>query len=140
VLAVVDYSLVDHHLLVYLKKHLKVNHIIFIVANVKRSYKMKIERLNGDTIIFFPKIEIKVAYMMVKALYQAFKLQFLKDCVEDLEVEMQPKLTMVVHNFICEKCFTMVNSKDENYLKVTRNGDTTHQHRECKPLKENRPE
>lgn len=101
---------------------------------------MKIERLNGDTIIFFPKIEIKIAYYVIKALYTVFKLQFIKDCLEDMEVEMQPKLTMVVHNHLCEKCFTMVNDKSENCLKITHDGDIKYVHNVCPSLKEGRPE
>ena len=102
---------------------------------------MKIIYETGTGVILaFPKEELKVAVQVLNAMYSVSKLSFIREAIEDIEVELRPKLTLVVHNFICEKCFTMVNDKDENYLKVIRNGDTKHQHRECKPLKENRPE
>lgn len=101
---------------------------------------MQINRgTNGEILLFFPKSEQLAALQILKALYTVSKLSFIKECIDDIEADMRPKLSMVVHNHICEKCFTMVNDKDENCIKVIRDGDEMFRHRTCPPLKENRP-
>jgi hypothetical protein len=92
--------------------------------------------INGETILYFPKIELGVVYQILKALYAIYKRQFfnadfIKECTDDMEAEMRPRLTMVVENHLCEKCFTFFNSKDENSLKIDRDGDVTWRHKVC---------
>jgi hypothetical protein len=106
-----------------------------------RRKKMEIhwKEMSGAILIVFPQKEAKVALQVLKGLNNVFKLSFIKEAIDDIEASLRPKLTMVVHNHLCEKCFTMVNDKDENCLKVTHDGDTMYRHQTCPTLKENRP-
>lgn len=102
---------------------------------------MKIERLNGDTILFFPKIEIRIALLVLKALYKGCQMSFIREAIEDMEAEIQPKLTLVSHFHFCKSCTMEIDDRvGDNFIKITNDGDTLWVHRNCPPLKEGRPE
>ena len=90
--------------------------------------------------IFFTLGEITFATKVLEGIYKATGLDFVKEAMDDITRDMlPPKLELVVHNHLCQKCFRMVNDKDENSLKVIHDGDIMYQHKKCKELKSDRP-
>lgn len=90
--------------------------------------------------IAFNMNEIQVVLQILKSIYNFCGAEFIRRAINDIENDLKPKkLTMVVHNHLCEKCFMMVNDKDENSLRIERDGDVTWRHKQCPELKQNRP-
>ena len=101
---------------------------------------MQIRRgMNGETILYFPGNELKAVLAILRAMYTVTKLPFILECIEDMEVELRPKITLVVHNHLCSECCMMVDDKSENSLRIERDGDITWRHKQCQELKKNRP-
>ena len=91
--------------------------------------------------IFFQENELKFAMSVLRGINAVVKQSFIQECIDDVERHLAPKrLELVVHNHICDKCFMMVNDKDENTLKITRDGDVMWRHKKCKELKNDRPQ
>ena len=89
--------------------------------------------------LFFPKDELRQALQVLKAIYLACPMTFIAEAIEDIEVELRPRLTLVSHNHLCEVCFRMVDDLGENAIHLIGETDKW-KHRECKPLKDNRPD
>jgi hypothetical protein len=108
----------------------------------ERRHKMQINRgTNGEILLFFPKSEKLAALQILKALYTVSKLSFIRECIEDIEVEMRPKLTLVSHFHYCKSCCMEIDDRvGDNFIKITHDGDTLWVHRNCPPLKDVRPE
>lgn len=98
---------------------------------------MRIEYQKDEGVaIAFNLNELHIALQLLYALYNFCGAEFIKKAIDDIEHDLKPKqLTMVVHNHLCEKCFRMVNDKDDNCLRFERDGDISYRHKECPPLK-----
>lgn len=94
---------------------------------------------NGAILMKFPKSELAFVVQLLKSIYQVTRLSFIREAFEDFEQELRPRLTLVVHNHLCQKCYRMINDKEDNFYKMDKDGDVTYRHKICPPLKENRP-
>ena len=90
--------------------------------------------------IAFPLQELKVALAVLKGIYAISPLSFIKEAIDDIEYDLQPKELQTVNYFhLCKKCFMEVDERSDNSLKITRDGDIQWKHRKCVDLKQNRP-
>lgn len=102
---------------------------------------MEVHRLeSGATIIAFPPQENRVALSVLKALYQVTRLTFIREAIEDLDRELTPKLRLVSHFHYCNKCQCEIDDRvGDNFIHIQTPKDDVWVHRNCIPLKENRP-
>ena len=90
--------------------------------------------------IIFSMVEIKVALAVLKGLYKFFKMDFIREAIEDIEADMQPKkLPMINYYHWCKECGRDLDERDDNAISITKDGDTYWKHKVCLPLKPNRP-
>jgi len=91
--------------------------------------------------LYFPKIELKVALGILKAIYALQKLSFVKEAIDDLEIDLRPRLTMVSHYHFCLECMREIDDRDggDNYYHYENGVNNGWKHRECPPFKESRP-
>lgn len=90
--------------------------------------------------IIFSMVEIKVALAVLKGLYKFFKMDFIREAIEDIEADMQPKkLPMINYHHICTRCCMVMDERDENVMHYTNGKIDSWHHRLCLPLKPNRP-
>lgn len=102
---------------------------------------MQIKRETNGAILFqFPRVELKVALSILKAIYTVSKVSFIKECIDDLEIELRPRLTLVSHFHYCKKCVGEINDcVGDNFIHYTNDDQDHWRHRVCPPLKPNRP-
>jgi hypothetical protein len=102
---------------------------------------VQIRYVKGEGVaLAFSLKELPFAVGILQGIYKMCGANFIKEAIDDIENDLKPKkVALVVHNHLCEKCFTMVNGKDENSLKMVRDGDVTWRHKKCPTLKKNRP-
>lgn len=101
---------------------------------------MQIDYRQGKGLaLYFPPNELKVALGILKAIYSVSKLEFVAEAIKDLEDDLLPrKIPFINHFHLCEKCFMMVDDREENVVHL--NGTVNRwKHRVCKDLKTNRP-
>lgn len=99
---------------------------------------MKVYYKKGEHVIIkFGNHELKQALGVLKALAQYFKATFLLDVAADLQRDLDapPLLTYKLRYRCCENCFTMIDTRTDEYMHV----DDTYLHKNCPQLKENRP-
>lgn len=90
--------------------------------------------------IIFSMVEIKVALAVLRGLYKFFKMDFIREAIEDIEADMQPKkLPMINYHHICNRCCMMVDERSDNALHYTNGNIDVWNHKLCPPLKDNRP-
>lgn len=86
-------------------------------------------------IIHFPAKEMKQALGVLKALAQYFKADFLFKAAQELEHDLQERITYDPRYHPCENCFTEIDVRTGNCMYV----DSTWLHKECPTLKGGRP-
>lgn len=92
------------------------------------------------TFLLFPPNEVRVALGVLKAIHKVCGGDFILTAINDMEDDLKPKLLpMINHWHCCSVCFRDCDERDDNVMCLTRDGDTTWRHRECKPLNPNRP-
>lgn len=100
-------------------------------------------RINLDQtrglLIHFPPNELRVALSVLMALYTVSKASFIREAIEEIKMMLRPRLTLVSHNHLCESCFRMVDDQGDNAIHMTGIVDKW-KHRNCLPLKQDRPD
>ena len=95
---------------------------------------------NGGVLLVFPQGELKVALSVLKALNKVSPLPFIGQAISDIEADMQPKqLPMVNYHHVCHKCFRDLDERDKDSIHFINGDDEKWFHRDCPPLKDNRP-
>ena len=103
---------------------------------------MIIKHESGKAIgLGFPVTEFKTALYILKALYKATSLGFIREAIEDLEEDMKPKAITFVSDHMCEHCKMMMNVKDPNcFNMITRDLEGKEEskwiHYQCPVLKQ----
>ena len=102
---------------------------------------MKIQYRQGKGIaLYFPVSELKVALGILKAIYTISKLEFVHEAIKDLEDDLLPrKLPMINYFHLCCSCYRELDERDPDSLHIVTETDDVYKHRNCPPLKENRP-
>lgn len=91
-------------------------------------------------LIHFPQDELRVALQVLKALYTVTHLTFIREAIEDVEVALRPRLTLVSHYHFCEKCFTEINDAvGDNFVHYVDDKTDKWKHKICPSLKPVRP-
>lgn len=85
--------------------------------------------------IFFPVSELKFALSVLKGIQAVVKLDFIQEAIDDLEVAVRPRLTLITHFHLCSECYREVDDRHHDTLKIGRDDDITYKHRVCPPLK-----
>ena len=96
------------------------------------------DKANGNEFalaIGFRKEELKFALNVLKGINSVVKLSFIQEAIEDIEVSLRPRLTLVTHYHLCSGCCREVDDRDPNTLKIGKDDDITYKHRVCPPLK-----
>jgi hypothetical protein len=102
--------------------------------------KINIDQTRG-LLIHFPPPELRVALSVLKALYTVSKASFIKSAIEEVEMMLRPRLTLVSHYHYCHNCQMEIDDRvGDNFIHYTSETDDKWFHRYCTPLKENRPE
>lgn len=97
------------------------------------------EKSQGVKIQFSPS-ELNIALLVLKAIYRGTDAEFIKDVIDDIEEDLKPKpLPMINYWHCCVKCTRSIDEREENTMRITRDGDTLWQCRVCEPFKQNRP-
>lgn len=90
--------------------------------------------------IGFRKSELNFALSVLKGIQSVLNTKFLAEAIQDLESYIAPKrLPMINYFHICQSCFREVDERDENTMCISKDGDTKWRHRNCPPLKKDRP-
>ena len=98
----------------------------------------------GVALVFTPT-EIRIALLILKAIYRGNPADFIGQAISDIEADLQPKqLPIVNHQHICEHCFMMLDKRDPNAFHMTTRSisgeeDKKWVHYKCPELKPNRP-
>jgi len=100
--------------------------------------KILIADTNAVSLQFQPA-EMRVAINLLKIILSQVNVAYIREAIEELESRLRPKLTLVSHFHLCESCFRMVDDHEENAIHLTGEVDKW-KHRNCPPLKPNRPE
>lgn len=101
--------------------------------------KINIDQTRG-LLIHFPPPELRVALSVLKALYTVSKASFIKEAIEEVEMMLRPRLTLISHFHYCFKCFCEVDDTKANAIHLVTDNDDKWTHRDCPKLKPNRPE
>lgn len=89
--------------------------------------------------IGFPVTEFGAAVHILKAVYKVSKLAFIREAIEDIESDLAPRLPMVNYFHCCQKCFRMLDEREDNTICITKDGDMKWKHKNCLPINPNRP-
>lgn len=101
--------------------------------------KILYDKEQGVALSFPPK-EFKFALLILKAIYRAAPMDFVKTCIDDMEKDMAPKLLpMINYKHLCESCYRIIDERDENTMRFQKNDDVKYKCRVCKPLRKDRP-
>lgn len=101
--------------------------------------KILYDKEQGVALSFPPK-EFKFALLILKAIYKAAPLDFVKTCIDDMEKDMAPKLLPMINYFHwCESCGRDIDERSENTMRFQKNDDVKWRCRVCKPLNPKRP-
>ena len=101
--------------------------------------KILYDKEQGIALSFPPK-EFKFALLILKAIYKAAPLDFVKTCIDDMEKDMAPKLLPMINYFhTCHKCFCEIDERSDNALHLTTEKDDKWIHKQCPTLKKDRP-
>jgi hypothetical protein len=102
--------------------------------------QLKFDKTSGLLIYFAPN-ELKFAVAMLKGINQVVKMSFIQECIDDIEIHLQPKKQLPFINYfhLCRSCFRTIDERDENTMCLTKDGDTKWKCRVCKPLNPHRP-
>ena len=90
--------------------------------------------------LFFTMNEIQIALLILKAVYKSNPEHFIGQAINDIEADMRPKLPAINYHHICHKCFRDLDERNPDSIHIIIDGDERWVHRECIPLKDNRPE
>jgi hypothetical protein len=111
----------------------------FTVGGERKKMQIQIHPGTG-VIILFPQSERHVALAVLKALYTATGQEFIKEAIKSIEEDLKPKaLPFINYWHWCTGCGRDLDERDENAISITKDGDTSWKHRECPPLKKDRP-
>lgn len=101
--------------------------------------KVYYNKTSGIGLLFQPN-EFQAAITILDVIYKVTGLEVIKESIEAIKVEFQPKqIPFINHYHICKKCACEVNDQSDNALQVTIDGDTNWEHFTCPTLKDNRP-
>lgn len=102
---------------------------------------MMIRHVIGEGVILvFPKSERLVVLTILRVLYKANQQDFLKEAIEGIEAEdTQKALPMVNYFHLCQRCFRDLDERDANSIHYIKDNNEKWFHRDCLPLKNNRP-
>lgn len=90
--------------------------------------------------LYFPKIELKVALSILKAIYSIQKLSFVKAAIDDLERDLQPSPPVSSHFHFCEECKCEIDDRvGDNFIHYKNGENERWTHHVCPKLKETRP-
>lgn len=81
----------------------------------------------------FPLKEFQIALHILRAMYKATKLDFIREAIADIERDMAPKLTIVNYYHLCQHCFKDLDEREDNAICITKNGDQKWKHKFCIP-------
>lgn len=102
--------------------------------------KVYYNKTSGIGLLFQPN-EFQAAITILDVIYKVTGLEVIKESIEAIKVEFQPKQVPFVNHFhFCAKCFCELDDRTDNVLQVTVDGDTNFVHSICPTLKQNRPE
>lgn len=101
--------------------------------------KINFDPMRG-LLIHFPPNELRVALQVLKALYTVSKASFIKSAIEEVEMMLRPRLTLVSHYHYCHSCKMEIDDRvGDNFLHLITDNDDKWVHRVCRILKPNRP-
>lgn len=101
--------------------------------------KINIDQTRG-LLIHFPPNELRVALSVLRALYTVSKASFIQEAIEEVEMMLRPRLTLVSHYHFCSRCKCEINDQvGDNFLHIITSTDDKWVHRTCPLLKEVRP-
>ena len=90
--------------------------------------------------IGFRKNELQFAVAVLRGIYSVVKADFIAKAIRDIEESMKPKtLPMINYWHICSKCQRDLDERDDNTMRISNDDDVKWQHRNCLPLKKDRP-
>lgn len=90
--------------------------------------------------IGFRKSELSFALSVLKGIQSVLNVKFVQEAIQDIEDSLKPKQLPFINYFhICQSCFRELDERDDNSMRISKDGDVKYKHRECPPLKKNRP-
>lgn len=96
--------------------------------------KVLYEKTVGATIQFSPS-ELKIAVIVLKAMYEWCGAEFLHTAYKDIEKDLIPQLPHINYFHVCIKCFRDLDERNPDTLRIQNNDVIRWQCRSCKPLK-----
>lgn len=90
--------------------------------------------------IGFRKAELLFAVSVLRGINNVVKADFITKAISDVEEYLRPKqLPFINYWHICSKCSRDLDERDDNTMRISRDGDVKYTHRNCPPLKKDRP-
>lgn len=91
-------------------------------------------------LIHFPPNELKFGLAVLKGIHNVIKADFIQNDINDLEQHLQPKkLPMINYHHVCQSCYRDLDERDDNTMRISHDEDVKWKHRNCPPLKKDRP-
>lgn len=102
---------------------------------------MQIRYLRKEgAMLIFSVGEINMALAVLREIHKVNPVGFIKDAIKDMEEDLAPKKLPTINYFhICEKCKCEMDERGDNALHIVKDDVDRWIHRECPPLKPNRP-